>query len=344
VGEQRLSEAISICPGLEVVEGSPAQYRAVTEGLLLALDCVVPAVEVAAEGSMLLDLAGMERLHPDPEVLGRAILDVVPSWLGARVAVSDGAFLAGVVARLPGRERVRVALGAQARTLLVRAPISALPLSLETHRRLRLLGVRTIGDVAALPRGSVLAGLGSEGERLWRLAHGEDVDVTQMQTLPERVGVERDLDDPVVNVETLLAHAQEMLTQLCGQALGGRATRQITVRCVTERSDDITRTLTFKVAASRSGPMWDVLRPALQRLDVMSPIVKIALYANDLTAARGWQSDLDLDRRGREDQLEESMRKLRAQFGGRCPVAKFVEVEPWSRVPERRTALVDFIS
>jgi hypothetical protein len=39
-------------------------------------------------------------------------------------------------------------------------------------------------------------------------------------------------------------------------------------------------------------------------------------------------------------QVQEAMRQLRAQHG-RALVGKVVEVEPWSRIPERRAALVD---
>jgi len=35
------------------------------------------------------------------------------------------------------------------------------------------------------------------------------------------------------------------------------------------------------------------------------------------------------------------VRQLKARYG-RSPVAQVVEVEPWSRIPERRHALIDY--
>jgi DNA polymerase-4/protein ImuB len=40
-------------------------------------------------------------------------------------------------------------------------------------------------------------------------------------------------------------------------------------------------------------------------------------------------------------QVEEAVRQLRAQQGN-ASIGKVVEVEPWSRIPERRAVLVEF--
>lgn len=42
-------------------------------------------------------------------------------------------------------------------------------------------------------------------------------------------------------------------------------------------------------------------------------------------------------------QIEEAARQLGAQHG-RSLVGKVVEIEPWSRIPERRAALVEYDS
>src|SRR5207237_713595 len=76
---------------------------------------------------------------------------------------------------------------------LAAQPLAVLPLDPDTHRRLRLLGLRTIGDLAALPEEAVVSQLGRAGRRLWRLAAGES-------------------PGPVAERE-LLAHALEQLIE-----------------------------------------------------------------------------------------------------------------------------------
>jgi DNA polymerase-4/protein ImuB len=45
----------------------------------------------------------------------------------------------------------------------------------------------------------------------------------------------------------------------------------------------------------------------------------------------------------RRAQLVAAIQQLKTQFGGgSAPVTRVVEVEPWSRIPERRYALIDY--
>src|SRR5438105_13383449 len=57
---------------------------------------------------------------------------------------------------------------------LANLSIEDLPVSVEMRRRLRLFGLRTLGELARLPQGAVAAQFGAEGTRAWELAHGVD--------------------------------------------------------------------------------------------------------------------------------------------------------------------------
>src|SRR5437763_14955704 len=68
--------------------------------------------------------------------------------------------------------------------------IEDLPVSVEMRRRLRLFGLRTLGELARLPQSAVAAQFGAEGTRAWELAHG--VDRTPIVPyLPPRMVAER---------------------------------------------------------------------------------------------------------------------------------------------------------
>ena len=57
--------------------------------------------------------------------------------------------------------------------------------------------------------------------------------------------------------------------------------------------------------------------------------------------ANGQQLALPDARSAMRERLEESLRQLKARYGY-CPVGQVVEMEPWSRIPERRLGLIDF--
>src|SRR6267378_1129078 len=66
-------------------------------------------------------------------------------------------------------------------------PVALLPLEPELHRRLRLLGLRTLGQLAALPEAAVTAQFGRAGTRAWRLATGRAVEPVVGRPIPEPV-------------------------------------------------------------------------------------------------------------------------------------------------------------
>ena len=72
-------------------------------------------------------------------------------------------------------------------TFLAAQPLAALPIDPDTHRRLRQLGLRTLGQLAALPEDAVAAQFGDPGRRLWRLAAGRTVEPVTGRPAPEPV-------------------------------------------------------------------------------------------------------------------------------------------------------------
>src|SRR2546428_10556959 len=79
------------------------------------------------------------------------------AWVAATRAKPGGAFIVP-----PGEE------GA----FLASQPVAVLPLDPDAHRRLRLLGLRTLGRFAALPEEAIVSQFGRAGRRWWRLAAG----------------------------------------------------------------------------------------------------------------------------------------------------------------------------
>jgi DNA polymerase-4/protein ImuB len=209
-------------------------------------------------------------------------------------------------------------------------------------RRLRLLGVDTIEALAAIPPPALAAQFGHEGALAARLAGGEDGEAVRPRPRLERVVERVVLETPLANREALLVVAEQMLTAALRQPLmRDRAARQVVVRADTEQGTCWERALTFKEAQGERERIWIVLRQALQEAQLPGPVAVLRLELVGLTTEIGRQLSLPVMRRRVRDHLEDAMRQLKARYGY-CPVGRIVEVEPWSRIPERRLALVDF--
>src|SRR6267378_3353878 len=136
-------------------------------------------------------------------------------WNVGRIGSGPGKFIAWVAAsRAKPGEAIVVPLGEEQRFLAAQ-PVSVLPLDPDTHRRLRQLGIRSLGALAALPEAAVTAQFGALGKRLWRLAAGRIAEPVEGCVAPEPIVAALTFFTPV-GERKLLVHS---LDQLIARAL-----------------------------------------------------------------------------------------------------------------------------
>ena len=148
----RLSEALSMCPRLELVEQDPAWVEQAWEAVLRRLEEAGFAVEPVAPGCAYFETRGMERLAGGlAESLRRALAAVgeVGGSCGGGLPALRGAGGGDRGAGRPGA-RHRRRRGA---SLLEPLPLDLLPLSPERRDELSELGVKRLGELARLPGG-----------------------------------------------------------------------------------------------------------------------------------------------------------------------------------------------
>jgi len=132
-----------------------------------------PRVEDAGAGRIYLDAAGLEGLFGDEPRLAARLRDTAAAaGVEIRVGVAESRIAALAAARL-GPGVMIVEPGGDA-AYLAAAPLSLLDLPEETATRLSRWGLRTLGELAALPTAGLFERLGGDGVRLQRLARGED--------------------------------------------------------------------------------------------------------------------------------------------------------------------------
>jgi DNA polymerase-4/protein ImuB len=281
-------------------------------------------------------------VHGSLEAVMAAVLACVPAPLEPRLGVAPARFPALLAARHAAAGRGEVVTGDRLAAFLTAQPAGALPVSDEMHRRLRLLGLRTLGDVASLRRPALAAQFGPEGARAWDLAHGAgDAPLRpprRRQRLAERLGLEA----PLTARPALLAAWEQTLSRLVRRpAFQGMVARQADLRAITERGRRWSRTVTFKEPLADPRRIWPALRSVLDEAELPGPVSEVVIELLGLEPAGGQQLALPSARSALRGRLEVALRQLKARYGY-CPVGRVVEVEPWNRVPERRLALIDF--
>ncbi|HKW92239.1 MAG TPA: hypothetical protein VJX92_10085, partial [Methylomirabilota bacterium] len=151
---------------------TPAQPSTPTALLGVAL-AHSPRVEDGGAARVYLDATGLEGLFGDEWQLARRLREAaVATGLDARVGIAGSRIGALAAARLgPGVAVVEPGGDADC---LAAAPLALLELPVEMMARLSRWGLRTLGELTALPTAGVFERLGGEGVRLQRVARGED--------------------------------------------------------------------------------------------------------------------------------------------------------------------------
>src|SRR5579859_1732523 len=195
---QRLSEAMGHWPGLAVLDDRPSLYRERAEAILDTLAQVAFTLEAADPGQVYFDFEEIVPFYPMRAAAAGAVAACAPLSLQPRLGVAPSRFgaLAAALEAAPGDWRE---VGAEELPgFLAGQPVEALPLSAETLRRLRLLGLDRLGRLAALARSKLEAQFGREGRRAWEMATGRDTATLRRRPHQERVRATLSLDTPLV--------------------------------------------------------------------------------------------------------------------------------------------------
>jgi len=210
------SEARARCPELTIRPFADEVQATACYALLDAALVVSPRVEDAGTGIVHVDVTGLERLIGDAAAVGRRLLrEARAVGFTATVGLAESRATARIAARL-GRSITVIAPGRE-RATLATAPLAVVEPDAATAATLARWGVRTLGELAALPRDGLAARLGAGGLRLHDLAHGLDREPFRAYAPPpfyqEAQGLEWEID----TLDTLAAALAPVLERLCAR-------------------------------------------------------------------------------------------------------------------------------
>jgi DNA polymerase-4/protein ImuB len=258
------------------------------------------------------------------------------------VGLAEGKFTTQVATTLSAPGEVCLVPPGQERRFLAPIDVCLLPCSRDTLRHLALFGLRTMGDLAALPLGALQAQFGVEGKRIWELAQGIDRESLRPLKREESIREHLAFYAPLISQEALVTAGRQLLTRLLGQpAMRGRAVRRMALRALLSDGRCWERALVFREATADREQMLCMLKSAIEAATLTAPIEEVSIELSGLAGETGKQQGFFSGNGRQHCQVAESIRQLKARYG-RSPVLQIVEVEPWSRIPERRHALIDY--
>jgi protein ImuB len=336
----RLGEALARCPALRLVPPDPAGVADEWERLLVLLEGIGAAVEPGRPGLAWFDAEGLRTLHGgslDGVIAAARRALATPVRLGA--APSRFAALAASSAARARRAEVAPSGAAALRAYLAPLPVALLGVREETAALppvLERFGVRTLGELAAMPRAALSDRFGEAGVRARALARGRD-EPLRPRTASERL--EERLELPESASGTQLERALGLLIDrlLARRERRGRTMRAAVLSARLVEGGTWRVRVTFREALADPRRMRLVLAPRLA--DLPAPAEALRLRAEGLgPPAADQRSLLSEPAALRAARLREAVRQARAIAGPEAAL-RILPVDPDSRVPERRLAL-----
>lgn len=333
-----LSEALSQHRGISLLEPDMPHYRLTFERVLKALEERCPDVEEDGFGRAFVGIWGFEGLYGDDAHIVRVLANAVHGF-DLRIGIGENKWLAYVAAAGSEHGRGRKVTGEPGR-FMSRFPVSILPVSYGTVQRLRGFGLHMMGDIAALPKSALQAQFGPEGGRIWELANGIDHRPLVSRTPMEAVSEYLTFPDATANLSAILPAIESLLAQAYSRpVMERRFAREASLGAQVFRRSPWTLRVAFKEPAGSKNHALFAIKAKLDGLSLPGPLEDLRLTLGGLTGEAGRQESMWSEVR-RSEQLQNAIRQLQARLGEPPPIYQVREMEPWSRIPERRHALV----
>jgi nucleotidyltransferase/DNA polymerase involved in DNA repair len=333
------------CPEARLLDADVAHCRGEFETLLQLLEQTSPQVEPHGWGAAYVDVGDLAREHTGAVTLckqvGRTMRQELGQALQPALGWDSSKFTAQAAARRTRPGHLLAVDSLRERGFLKPLPVTLLPLSADILRRLGFLGLRTLGQYAALPSTAVGQQFGRAGQLAHRYARGDD----DRPVVPRRHAPRRtascELDAPLAERERLLAALKQMIRptlaelrenlQACGQV-------RLTVHYDDGSIQERTRAFLFPTADEAQ--LIRILGQLLDKMCWRTGATTLAIALEQIQDTAVEQLTLFPAENERERKLPEVQRYLIARFGAQR-LRRAVMTRPGAPLPEWRVGWLE---
>jgi nucleotidyltransferase/DNA polymerase involved in DNA repair len=323
-----LSRALSLCPRAVPIPADEDYYRQLHRQTLLPLLRLTPEVASPALGLAFMGVRGLDRLVGDENTLARLVLQEWKkgelgalmdgdgegelSGSGVRVGIAGGHFAAAMAA-LHGGKRICIVVPGREAACLATLPLEVLPAPdsdwREMLRRLRLLGLHTLGDLAGLGKVAAQAQFGLPGLEAWRLATNDadytggvfgGAEIYRSSLLMPEVEARRQFEPALVSLSDL-----ETALGWLAEEVAGRLRREgwscvsLRVTWQVESGGEGSREVSLKEPTALAQALLSAARRALEGA-IREPVAELKLRVEALSPQTGRQLSLFEKRKARQ--------------------------------------------
>lgn len=340
-----LDVARTRCPDAAIVREDRDHYADQWETVIKRLTHVADRVENARHGCAYVALRGLRQMYGGQLNMLNAITHAAPDWMSPRLGVAHGKFqsLCAAITAQPNVPNVLPSSLDDANRVVADMPVGMLPLEPRQVLMLHDFGIFTIGSLSSQPMSAIQAQLGYVGRRAWEVANGIDKDPLVHVEQSSSVAQSMLFQWPVVSIDALKFGIQSVMQDAFNSLIrGNRTVARVDVALNMEDYADWKLSRTFKAPIGEATKAAERVIEAIEAelnsepSPMQGPINKITVALSKLGPPRAEQGTLWSG--ARTGDINTAIRQLVARTDMPA-LSRVVEVEPWSRIPERRQAL-----
>ena len=210
-----LFQALEKCPDLIVVQPDYTLYVEASRHFVAMLRQFSPAVEQYSIDEAWVDMTGTERLWGSPRLAAEKMRSRIWDELGftVNIGISSNKLLAKMAGDFEKPNKVHTLFPEEVESKFWPLPVRDLFLvGAATERKLKMLGIYTIGDLAKADVKALKKRLGKHGETIWHFANGRNADAVTPEPAENK-----GYGNSVTTAHDVLTHeeAHQVLLSLC---------------------------------------------------------------------------------------------------------------------------------
>ena len=210
-----LFQALEKCPQLRIVQPDYALYVECSRHFVQMLRQFSPVVEQYSIDEAWVDMTGTQRLWGSPRLAAEKMRQRISEELGftVNIGISSNKLLAKMAGDFEKPNKVHTLFPEEMESKFWPLPVRDLFLvGPATERKLKMLGIYTIGDLAKADVTLLKKRMGKHGETVWHFANGRNADAV----LPEPEEA-KGYGNSVTTAQDVVGHdqAHQVLMSLC---------------------------------------------------------------------------------------------------------------------------------
>jgi len=330
-----ISQAYRRCPHAVFLAPRMKLYGEVSRRFMAILRRYTDLVEPLSIDEAFLDVTASRSLFGDGEQIARRIKDEVrqEERITASIGVAPVKFVAKIASDLRKPDGLVVVEPQGVREFLAPLPVERLwGAGAKAVERFHRLGVRTIGEVAALEPARLREAFGEHGaEHFRQLALGVDPRAVEPEHAAKSIGREQtfaaDVDDRGEVERTLLALVDQVAQRLRREDVQAES---LTLKLRTADFVTVTRQATLAAPADTTDLLWPVAKQLLAKADSTRKAIRLIGVSAGLAQGPRQLGLFVSDAPARRRKVADAVDAVRARFGDAA-------IGPGTLVPRRRS-------